>query len=136
MSTPVNSKATVDIQQSHSQAFSIPTHLSSEAKEYLSTVEIVGGPIENVKIFDLARKGFAESTQIASNLAEAQYVDSLKEKEIAGVPCGDVQIRANPNEKNQKVVLYFHGGAFTLGSWKNLMHVSPPHSGKSRRYLG
>lgn len=124
-----------NVSQSSSQAFIIPTHLSDVAKEYLRTIEIAGGPIEDIKIFDLAREGYAASTQSASDSAKVQYVDTLEEKEIVGVPCADVKIKDNPNAKNQKVVLYFHGGAFTLGSWKHLMHLFCPvafHAGCTR----
>ena len=135
MTTPVENKSTADFQPSHSQAFSIPAHLSTEAKEYLSKVEIAGGPIEDVKIFELARQGYAASTQAASDLAKAQYVNTLEESEIAGVPCADVKIKANPSADNPKIVLYFHGGAFTLGSWKHLIHIFSPvafHAGCTR----
>jgi acetyl esterase/lipase len=117
------------------QPFSIPDYLSTEAKQYLNTCEISSWPIDNVGIFDLARKGFAERTQATSDLAKGQYVDSIKEEVIAGVPCGDVQIKPNPDARNDKVVFYCHGGAFTLGSWKHLMQVFTPvafHAGCSR----
>lgn len=117
------------------QPFQIPDHLSIEAKQYLNTCEVVGGPIKDVSIFDLARKGFAEGTQATSDLAKGQYVSFIEEKTISGVSCGDIQINANPDVKNDKVVLYLHGGAFTLGSWKHLMQVFTPvsyHAGCSR----
>ena len=98
---------------SYIEGFIIPNHLSNEA-------------MDDPKIFDLARKAFADATQAASDLARAQYVDFVEEKMIAGVSCGDVQIKVNPDAKNSKVVLYFHGGAFTLGSWKHLMQIFCP----------
>lgn len=135
MSIPVSGKGPINTPAPHTPAFNIPAHLSAEAKQYLNAVEIVGGTIEDVKIFDLARQGFAASTQAASDLAKADYVHTLEEREIEGVPCADAQIKANPKAKNQKIVLYFHGGAFTLGSWKHLMHIFCPvafHAGCTR----
>lgn len=112
--------------ESNSQIFtpSPISQLSPEAQEIINKKEKYSGYLEP-NIWVLIREGFMNAMQADSDKAKNELISKVEEKTMGG--CRVLELTPNKyNEKDHKVILYVHGGAFTLGSPDFLVHIPAP----------
>lgn len=110
--------------------FYIPKTISSEAKSILKTFKIKYREVKNIpKKNDL--KGWASLKKKYTGYVEninLKVIDDfspiIKEKTISGVRV--VEITPTTWNKNKKIILFLHGGAYTLFSAKSSLYNSVP----------
>uniref|UniRef100_A0A383VRR2 Alpha/beta hydrolase fold-3 domain-containing protein n=1 Tax=Tetradesmus obliquus TaxID=3088 RepID=A0A383VRR2_TETOB len=95
----------------------VPKHISEEAQAYLSTAH----PKEPQPDIVQQRAYFDARTKPAGTAAADAFLQSTEEATLAGVPC----VYATPkghisssNPASRQLLLYLHGGAYSLGSCK------------------
>lgn len=104
----------------------VPSGLSLQARKYLSSATPVGGEVTDPKLWALFRKGFREATIDVSNRDKEAHIAKSEDIQIGGVP---VLVATPKNyEENSKVLVYLHGGAWTLGAPDHLYQIFAPIS--------
>lgn len=108
----------------------IPTTVSKLAQEYLKTAVPVGGPVKDPKVWVDIRKIFAKVTQKDSDAAKMKFIEKVEETTVANVPVTIATPKGYKKTKQDedKVLVYMHGGAFTLGSTSHLYQIFAPIS--------
>lgn len=102
----------------------IPPNLSQPAKDYLATAIPVGGPVTDPAVWPLIRNGFRAATIEVSNREKETYIQEVYEERVAEVPV----LVAIPKEyqENPRVLIYIHGGTWTLGAPDHLCQIFAP----------
>ncbi|MBM3192777.1 MAG: alpha/beta hydrolase [Chlamydiae bacterium] len=92
-------------------------------KNFLETSEMIGSPGEGDEATWRLIRGFYRSgTEAMSLAAQEKYTAFSEETSIAGVQTLVVTPK-DFSESSEKIVIYMHGGAFTLGSPDHLYQV-------------
>jgi epsilon-lactone hydrolase len=99
--------------------------LSHEAQKALET-RVKFHDYLPAEVWPFCRDGFKQATEVSSNQAREELLDTVEEKTIAGQRVLELTPKTYTNEK--KVILYLHGGAFTLGKPDHLLQVPAPVS--------
>lgn len=106
----------------------VPSHISPEAQEYLREGVPVGGPVSDPSMWSMIRDGFRSVTASVSDEAREKYVQTTEKIQIAGVSVLEVMPKEHASKpaSKEKVLIYIHGGAFTLGSSDHLYQIFAP----------
>lgn len=101
------------------------SELSNEAELALQT-RMKFNDYLPAEIWPYCRDGFKQATEASSNQARQELLSSVEEKNIAGQRVLELTPKTYANEN--KVILYLHGGAFTLGQPDHLLQIPAPVS--------
>lgn len=101
----------------------VPTIVSPKAQEYLKTATPVGGLAMTSEVMPMIRNGFRAATIEESNKAKKEYLEKIENITIANVPVQKATPKNYSKPEEEKVLIYMHGGAFTLGSPDHLCQI-------------
>lgn len=97
---------------------------SPQLMKFLESSSIIGDPsLKDAATWRLFQEYFEKGTQEVSDAAKAKYIDNTIETKLANVPVLIITPKIMPLANENKVIMYLHGGAFTLGSPKHLYQV-------------
>ena len=105
----------------------VPPGISFEAKAYLESATPIGDGIleKTLEDFQLMRGFYKQFTLEVSEKYKTEYVDFVEKAKI-----GDVSVMVvtpkNCDPLTNKIMVYIHGGAFTLGSSEHLFQIFAP----------
>jgi acetyl esterase/lipase len=109
------------------QPFSIvPTTVSPVAKAFLRTATPFTVSAETLAQWKQVRSEFRDQLQEYSNAAKAKFVRETETRDMAGVPVLVVTPKSYSKKNDKRIVIYIHGGAYTLGRPAELYHVFAP----------
>ncbi|GAB5412219.1 MAG: alpha/beta hydrolase [Chlamydiales bacterium] len=104
----------------------VPQGISEEYKLFLQNATPVGGPVTTPNHWEITRKGFRQWTIAGNDQANADHVESMKRIELGDVPVYEITPKDYSPETPEKILVYIHGGAFTLGSTDHLAQFYAP----------
>eukprot|EP00882_Tetradesmus_deserticola_P021896 GHRQ01023733.1.p1 GENE.GHRQ01023733.1~~GHRQ01023733.1.p1 ORF type:complete len:249 (-),score=55.05 GHRQ01023733.1:36-782(-) len=93
----------------------VPKHVSKEAQAYLSAAH----PKEFLPDIPQQRAYFDARTTPIGTAAAATFLQSTEDATIAGVPVVYGTPKGYTSSVSKQLLLYFHGGAYSLGSCKS-----------------
>ncbi len=98
--------------------------VSPQLNAFIAESSIIGEPtLKSAETWRLIQGFYEKATWTASETAKTQYIESFEETVIAGVPALFVTPKNMPLVNQDKIIVYLHGGGFTLGSPKHLFQV-------------
>lgn len=108
----------------HARLFTyVPTTVSPPAQEYIRTTKPVGGEMTCLQDWREARVGYEMATIEDSQKAQERFIENSSETKIKGVP---VTIATPKDYNGNKVMIYIHGGGYTLGATRHLYQMFAP----------
>jgi len=111
----------------------VPTTVSPSAQDYIKTTKPVGRDMTSLQDWQEARLGYESATIKDSQKAQELFIEKSFETNIRGVP---VTIATPKGYEGNKVMIYIHGGGYTLGATKHLYQMFAPiaHEAKLKAY--
>lgn len=104
----------------------VPVTISPEAQEYLRTATPVGGPVQDLEVWKLIRDGFRNATISTSDKMKEKYIEATNLIKIGTVPVFEITPKNYQSRDDESILIYIHGGAFTLGSPEHLYQIFAP----------
>jgi len=103
-----------------------PKECSPEARSYLETTVPFPDPGSDPSVWRIIRDLFRESTQKVSDRDKEIYIEETHDEVIGGVPV----LVATPKgfREKSKILIYIHGGCWTIGSPDHLYQIFAPIS--------
>ncbi|NGX57288.1 MAG: Monoterpene epsilon-lactone hydrolase [Chlamydiae bacterium] len=105
--------------------YHVPSTVSEEAQIFLRTAIPVGGPVDSIDTWQAIRKGFAEFSKTDHDKALIAHVEKVDQITLKNVPVTVVTPKDYDSEGGN-IMIYIHGGAYTLGSADHLFQVFAP----------
>lgn len=120
----------LDPSEVHARLFTyVPTTVSPPAQEYIRVTKPVGGDMNSLEAWKEARLGYEMATIEDSQKAEERFIEKSSETRIREVP---VTIATPKGYDGNKVMIYIHGGGYTLGATSHLYQMFAPIAYKAK----
>lgn len=104
----------------------VPTTVSPVAKAFLRTATPFMVSAETLAQWKEVRSEFRDQLQEYSHAAKVKFVRETETRDIAGVPVLIATPKSYRKKNDKRIVIYIHGGAYTLGRPAELYHVFAP----------